>query len=218
MELESSGSRFLDLPAELRLHIYTFVFQRVSCGLVTNVEDEIFRERLCDEKGSSSGASHCTALLRTCRQIRKQAEPVLFESGGFDIAFLSWPYQPPSGHKALGTIGSCQLLKRVKHLNVLAIYVSDPSDVAASAQSVRALVQIVNTSRVKIEELQLKFYDLSGNAGDPIVEALMSLDCETPVMVKSELKANMGWGYAAANGIAVSEDLYSRFLNKVGRQ
>lgn len=191
------GSRLLSLPAELRAHIFSYVFQDVRCRRPIIIWDVVCTSA-ADWKTSIA-----TALLLTCRTTYDDCIGLLYDATPVDMTIRGDELDEGFSrfHCDLGTIEICGLLPKLRHIELEITYdPSDGDDVERTISRVRKLAQAFE-SEGKLKTLDLIFFDKGKRSrwqgighpkqrdADSIVEAAMGLRCEKVVGVSRNLAA-----------------------------
>jgi len=104
MQIMSNGTepkrcRLLELPPELRLVIYDYVWDEdINCGLNLNTTDEVHVD-YCDSP------RHMTALLGTCNFIYSEAQPIFYDAIIFHLDLDN--YKVAYVTRQIGTTSTC---------------------------------------------------------------------------------------------------------------
>ncbi|KAK3698228.1 hypothetical protein LTR37_017053 [Vermiconidia calcicola] len=109
----------LSIPPELRLRIYDFYFHDSMAAIAYN--GEVWRKwMLPSSQLDQTNEKRGTAILQTCRQVYREAQPVLYENTKICIHSPTSCIQYPISvtWKRKGSVGDCGFLK---HIRVIAI-------------------------------------------------------------------------------------------------
>ncbi|KAK3073235.1 hypothetical protein LTR53_005382 [Teratosphaeriaceae sp. CCFEE 6253] len=145
------------LPTELRLHIYSYTLADASLS-------PLYIEGL-NVRGASiptGHPAHRTALLRTCRVIHREAQPVLFE-----VHELHLLLRRPSlvdDHRAYPVVCSVPFLRklltrRIKRLSVTVEYGSSQSQQRTSVLLMRWVHLLLRRRDTPLDSLTLRCTD-----------------------------------------------------------
>jgi len=166
--------RFLDLPAELRLSIYKYVFETGQCGLLAaeNIYKDIIDSDMRD-----------TALLYTCRLIHIEARAVLLDRTDFTISFWDQAVVPRH-HQILRDASVLDHLRNVRLVGALG-----PSEKYEKVvKSVKEFMAKTEQCK-KMRRVQLEFHVAPDNKGgdvDAIVEAFAGVQTQKVVLDEME--------------------------------
>jgi len=145
-EMETAQRCFLlELPAELRLRIYDYVYNE-RCLVQLIVDSKRVYHTLCNPlapfgSGSTRFTKHA-ALLKTCRLICKEAAPVLYSTLYANIsAYLGSERHQGTDQRDAGALESCTFLPHITEIGKLTIYTRDGAvDASAVAARLRQLI------------------------------------------------------------------------------
>lgn len=108
----TTSSRFLDLPAELRLDVIDLIISARQLGAVIRPDSHLS----CKAKLEPSG---CLSLLMTCRQLYHEAINVLYERSHFRIFCSDSEYRLYGLLNYLGPVQTLCWAQRIRHLSVV---------------------------------------------------------------------------------------------------
>lgn len=170
----SEPCRFLELPAELRLSIYEYVFETGPCGLL--VAEYVYKDTI-------GSYFRDTALLYTCRAVYAEARFVLFDRTDFTITF--WDQNAvPRHHQLLHDSSVLDHLGKVRIVGVLGTS-ENYELVVKSAQEF-----LVKTDQCrKMRRVRLEFHVAPRNKDaqiDANIEAFAIVQAQEVVLVELE--------------------------------
>ncbi|KAK4896723.1 hypothetical protein LTR27_005317 [Elasticomyces elasticus] len=226
----TSRCYLLELPKELRLCIYDFIYDGeygpdldVDINRVVRAEWHLrIRDRW------SHGPTHYAAVSKTCRFLHNEvASPML---QGTPFALRMSPHRQWSDPDF--QFGSMRrdwgLLERIKTLDSIYVWIDIDipgrcdERVNADLSLVRDCVNALRSSEpVRLSNLCVMFWTLaaSPSIADPIIQSLSDLDCKPgAVLNTSQWSPARGERYAPVewNWANISPDVYDSFITKHG--
>ncbi|KAK4902564.1 hypothetical protein LTR27_000501 [Elasticomyces elasticus] len=180
---KSSRCYLLELPPELRLEIYDYLFiEKYEVLLTVDRDCEMQTCLRNPESGSAvpkKEARKLSALLKTCKTLATEVTPVLSQNLHFHIHLSPDMGSNLSPQKKLRKLHQCQF---AKHIRMMSISVTAPDHAAAASagERLRMLTKVLQPDRtIKLDTLRLYFstVDMMG-AADPILKALMAINCK----------------------------------------
>lgn len=113
----------LEIPPELRLQTYSFVYTKHITAYFNISHDDELHNPCFDT------TLHCTSLPATCRTIYHEATPVLYGRVTFALQFTNWTARKKSSAwKSLGRLSACTWLPKIRRFK-LRIFMASPSSV-----------------------------------------------------------------------------------------
>ncbi|KAK6437646.1 hypothetical protein LTR95_006160 [Oleoguttula sp. CCFEE 5521] len=91
--------RLLDLPAELRLHIYDFAFPYETIYIQAAAAVHVWRKDEAWIRAFERPPSFCGGLLRASKLIYREASPILYERTTFNIDLKPMSHKDMPGRK-----------------------------------------------------------------------------------------------------------------------
>lgn len=182
--------RFLDLPAEIRLNVYSYAIPQCVNAKVLIIRDhEVFVLR------SNHDEENVPAVMRACRAMYLEALPVFYDHVRFRVR-VTGPtiFLRDFEHKflSLGSISACKALQYLRRADISIVDKGEDVNGASmlSAQA-RELTKVLSR-RPLLKSLSITF-SCSG-AGrntravhmNSAVKALASLECRCQVKVKRD--------------------------------
>ncbi|KAK5710708.1 hypothetical protein LTR15_012864 [Elasticomyces elasticus] len=179
---KSGRCYLLELPPELRLKIYDYLFTEKLDVLLTIYRDCEMQTHLKNpESGSAVSKKEVrklSALLKTCKALATEITPILFKNLQFRI-HLSPDTGNISFQKKLRKLHRCQFAKHIRAMSI-SVTAGDHSAVASAGERLRMLTKVFQPGRmIKLDTLRLYFstVDMMG-AADPILKATMAINCK----------------------------------------
>ncbi|KAK5684503.1 hypothetical protein LTS10_004373 [Elasticomyces elasticus] len=185
---KSSRCYLLELPPELRLEIYDYLFTEKYEVLLTIDRDcEMQAHLMNPESGSAvpkKEVRKLSALLKTCKTLATEVTPVLFQNLYFRIHLSPGMGSNLSPQKKLRKLHRCQF---AKHIRMISISVTAPDHAAAASagERLRMLTKVLQPGRtIKLDTLRLHFSTVDMMAAaDPILKATMAINCKKGIKV-----------------------------------
>ncbi|KAK5738568.1 hypothetical protein LTR17_005904 [Elasticomyces elasticus] len=220
----------LELPKELRLCIYDFIYDgEYGLDLEVDINRVVRAEwhlRIRDRW--SHGPTHYAALSKTCRFLHNEVASPMLRGTHFALR-MNARRQWSDADLQFGSMRrDWRLLERIKTLDSISIWImidtSGRSDkeVNADLSLVRDCVNALSSSEpVQLSNLCVKFWTLAASPGiaDPIIKALDTLKC-TPgaVLTTSQHSPTRVDRYSAVDwdSANISRDVYDSFITKLG--
>ena len=189
----------LDLPPELRLRVYDYIYvQPLICHLTVVRHARIYRHQFFLEEDVSHPCQ-VAALMKTCKITAQEATPILFDTVTFVLDFQhTFQEKYPVDHAFL------------KHARRIDIYIRTfmSSAVATKAEAVRAVCQsLSNHHSLCINDIHVEMAvpgEFIGVA-NPIVRAMKGLRSQKPPT--ATLSADLR---------DVSENVWEEFVKEIG--
>lgn len=172
-----SQSRLLELPAELRLAIYEYVFDTGQCGLL--IAEGVYKDILDSD-------TRDTALLYTCRSVHIEARAVLFDSTEFTIFFWDQATMPRH-HRLLGPLCDANVLDNLRDVRLVGA-LGPSEDCEMVVKAVDRYMEKTDQC-IKMRRVQLEFHVAPGNKDgqiDAIVGAFATLQAQKTVLVEMD--------------------------------
>lgn len=180
----------LDLPPELRLEIYGWLFD-AALEVQLDVLDDIFID--ADITGPPE-AFLGVKLLQTCRIIHKEAEPILYHHAVFNLEVADGEERLDDDHLAvnLGSIHNCRyLLHRIRMAKLTMYSTRFPVDIGKLTLHIAAVLDAMEQGR-HVKRLTIdfteRFYDWDEESDKAVVAAvclqLESIRCEGEVILR----------------------------------
>lgn len=194
----SAQSALLQLPAELRIQIFEYIFETIQCQRLLFVLDSVYVQ---SDAGSTPKN---TAILHACRSTYKECLPILYNHTTVELSVRD--EQNTNDVRAsmisLGTIKDCGLFSRLRHVEVeINFNAFDDLSVLRAAFRVLELSEALN-KHGKVKTLSLTFLQLGSHGHDhrtrcdAVVEQAVRIKCEKLL----EVSRNMG----ARNSMSMS--------------
>ncbi|KAK3704167.1 hypothetical protein LTR37_014007 [Vermiconidia calcicola] len=207
---QTSGSRchLLSLPAELRLHIYDFYFERRTPTMIYDGKFSITRGTPLDliEEGE---IRHSAALLRTCRTIAAEAQPLLLKNSQVWL-FAEEPNRLVATDEGWRTYGKLEereilsQLSRVRQWDLRCIFTSPRSGFQHTPELLNSLGWLEDVKQLKIKV----FVCSPPNDAAYRKRVLEALDCLGKIRCKGFISITRG-----CDGF---EEDYKDFVQKLG--
>ncbi|KAK4896817.1 hypothetical protein LTR27_005414 [Elasticomyces elasticus] len=199
----------LELPPELRLLIYDFVYARDFKHVITIDSIMVVSVKLFSNDVGRFG--HFAALLRTCTLIRHEAEPVLFEASPFDIYIEGEPHPYEKCWK--GTLHTCSFMRHITDIRKLETCVPDVDNNEDNAvRCVEGLVNgLSNNKRYRVDSIESWRGDDTWAQNNRVIAALMGLNCKPGVkflLFEGDDEVKLA--------DCVSESVYGELVRKLG--
>ncbi|KAK5707363.1 hypothetical protein LTR17_020759 [Elasticomyces elasticus] len=173
----------LELPPELRLEIYDYLFTEKFEVLLSIYRDCEMETWLTNPESGlvvpKKEVRKLSTLLKTCKALATEVTPVLFQNLHFRIRFSPDMMGNPSSQKKLRKLHRCQFAKHIRTMSI-SVVASDHSAVASAGERLRILTKVFQPDRtIKLDTLRLYFstVDMMG-AADPILKATMAINCK----------------------------------------
>ncbi|KAK3623490.1 hypothetical protein LTR56_021580 [Elasticomyces elasticus] len=199
----------LELPPELRLLIYEFVYAGDFRHEI--VLDSIMVVSVNLSSDDVGRFAHFAALLRTCTLIRHEAEPVLYEAAPLDIYIEGEAYLYEKCWK--GELHTCPFIKHITNIKKLEICVSDVNN--SEDNAVRCIDGLINAlpdkKRYGLDSIELWRGDDTWVNKTRVITALMGLNCKPGVrflLFEGEDEVKLA--------DCVSEPVYRKLVQKLG--
>ncbi|KAK5679528.1 hypothetical protein LTS10_008349 [Elasticomyces elasticus] len=162
--------QFLELPAELRILIYDFVYATDYRPAIYTYGNSAKKSRLTN-RGPQGDARPClSGLPHTCKAIYKKALPVLYRTQSFHVQFLrSWAADTSF---PMTVIRSWAFTKYIKKVD-MTVYARTHEEIASVAEGLKMFCEVFEGT---IDgEIRLHLGDKPGpGCGDPVYKALMA--------------------------------------------
>ncbi|KAK5738820.1 hypothetical protein LTR17_005755 [Elasticomyces elasticus] len=202
---ESSRCRLLELPCELRFRIFEHVYDQGDYRMEVLVDSHaVYADFITD--GCHLILPHFTALLVTCRQIRREALPVLFEATALELDICAAAVRKPDAN--VGPLDRCIIFKHVKKINELSV-LKARQDIAVIASRVMDVIDALPSHRtIIVRRIGLSLGELDKGDADPVIRALLALKCE-PDVTFGLVRPSRLW-----NSACVSPELAREFVKK----
>ncbi|KAF2161767.1 hypothetical protein M409DRAFT_58843 [Zasmidium cellare ATCC 36951] len=194
----SSHSALLDLPAELRVHIFEYVFEETHCQKPLFVLDEIYVQ------SSGEGSLTATAILLTCRLIYKECLPLLYQNTAVELSLRCEENTNESLTTLidLGTIEDCGILPRLRHIELEVTFdAHDEASISRTKARLQNFSKVLNTHG-KLKTLNLTFLQSGKHyrgdefSGDVLVDQAMAMKRDQVF----EVSRNIAARFAMSNG------------------
>jgi hypothetical protein len=185
---EPAQSRLLSLPAELRAIIFSYALEHVCCKYPVLVWDHISIASTVGKFNKGVG------ILLACRTTYQDCIDLIYENAVIHMSLRGDSVgKAPEHGVSLGTYGKCSLLSRMKHIQLEISYkATSKLSIPAAVNRVRRLAKAFNKYD-NLKTVDLVFFDegsrwredvgRTGNAADPILDAVFDLECEKVVAV-----------------------------------
>ncbi|KAK5738796.1 hypothetical protein LTR17_005731 [Elasticomyces elasticus] len=199
----------LELPPELRLLIYAFVYEDGYEQSIVAGPTLVLSTR--PSRNDGGRCKHFTALLRTCTLVRDEAEPVLYEATTFDVYIegASYPYQK----SWKGKLDTCPFIGHITNIKKPEICVPDADN--SEDNAVRCIGGLINAlpdnKRYKVDSIELWRGDDSWAQNTRVITALVNLNCKPGVkflLFEEEDEVKLA--------DCVSESVYVELVQKLG--
>ncbi|KAK4950345.1 hypothetical protein LTR10_011326 [Elasticomyces elasticus] len=198
----------LEVPPELRLHIYEFLYAdeyQVAIYVFPNSEmqSQISKTSF---RPNGPNAKHLTALLMSCKLVNKEATPILYQILHFSLCFRNGG-RKASYRKGLGQLRQCQFAKRIEKMSIL-IRVDHEDDSDRAVERLDVFFKTLQPDRtIKIVKMWLTIGNHPGMA-DAVLRVLMCLNC------RKGFEVYRAWANGAQRGlpVAATEKCWQDFL------
>ena len=133
------------LPPELRVEIYEYIFaERCHASLMITSGTKI--------ELTAPAKAHA-ALVKTCKTIRNEAAPILYDSAIFRVQIYPMEGYPRHGGLIASNMTS-PFLSNIRHLQVKVCVVS-PKDVKPATHLVKTFARALDSAHANIETLEV---------------------------------------------------------------
>ncbi|KAK4954523.1 hypothetical protein LTR10_007954 [Elasticomyces elasticus] len=175
----SQRCHLLELPPELRLLIYEFLYASdykhnivVDGALVVFTLAKPIFGRIFQ---------HFAALLRTCTLIHNEAEPILYEATAFDMYIQSELLSVERSRK--GKLHTCKFFGHIMNIRKLKIRVPDVDNgVDNAVRCIAGLARALPSNKqYRLTNIEMWYGSPTWERKDGIVKALMGLNCKPGV-------------------------------------
>ncbi|KAK5744594.1 hypothetical protein LTR17_001989 [Elasticomyces elasticus] len=165
-----SRSQFLELPTELRLLIYDFVYATDYRPAIYIYGNSTKKGRLTN-RGPQGGARPCLlGLPQTCKAIYKEALPVLYRTQSFHVQVLrSWAADTSF---PMTVIRSWAFTKYIKKVD-MSVYARTHEEIASVAEGLKMFCEVFEGTIDREIRLHLGVKPGPG-CGDSVYKALMA--------------------------------------------
>ena len=185
----------LSLPAELRAIIFSYALERVHCKYPVLIWDRI---SIANTAGKSSKG---IGILLACWTTYQDCIDLIYDHAVIHMSVRGdTAGKAPEYGLSLGKFKQCSLLSRMRHIQLEISYkVISKSSIPVVVSRVKRLTKAFNKYN-NLKTVDLVFFDegsrwredmwRAGNAADPIIDAVIGLQCEEFVAVSRNDAAN----------------------------